>query len=273
MDAGRFDRVKVMGERASGTNFVSQLIDLNFAVRQLPNITSCTADQLEAILKMPEDKRHHFPISERTEDHNHLAELPENGGWKHAALTDRVFEVLPSAGQTFFLCILRHPAPWLLSLMRRPFHAFCNRADSAAEFLATPWMTRARDELDQLLLPGPGALWRLKAQSYIQQAGRRPNVTVLRHEDLLRNPASVLDGIPLPRKSAGPWEIPGENARSWQSAQDIPEADAPGFHALRAALPDDPWDLLEPDDAAALAAQIGTQTLERAGYVPPGEAQ
>ena len=70
--------------------------------------------------------------------------------------------------------------------MRRPFHAFCNRAESAAEFLATPWMTRARDELDQLLLSGPGVLWRLKVHSYLDQAARRPNVTVLRHEDLLQ---------------------------------------------------------------------------------------
>ena len=270
MDTGHFGQVKVMGERASGTNFLSQLIELNFAVRQLPNITSCSEDQFAQILQMPEDKRHHLAIAERTEDYNHLVEMPENGGWKHAALTDRVFDALPPADRTLFLCILRHPAPWLLSLMRRPFHAFCNRAESAAEFLATPWMTRARDELDQLLLSGPGVLWRLKVHSYLDQAARRPNVTVLRHEDLLRNPASVLGGIPLPRKFTGPWAIPGEHARSWQNAPESIEPGAPDFLALRAALPDDPWTLLGPDDAAALAEQIGAETLTQAGYSPPG---
>lgn len=270
MGVRRFERVKVMGERASGTNFLSQVIDLNFAVRQLPNITSCTEGQFAQILEMPEEKRHHLAIAERTEDFNHLAEMSENGGWKHAALTDRVFKALPSANETLFLCIIRHPAPWLLSLMRRPFHAFCNRADSPAEFLATPWMTRARDELDQLLLPGPGVLWRLKVQSYLDQAAQRPNVKILRYEDLLRNPAAVLDAIPLSRTSADPWEIPGENARSWQSAEESADAEAPDFRALRAALPDDPWDLLDPEDATALANQTGTGALSQAGYAPPG---
>ena len=108
--------VKVMGERASATNFLAQLVAENFAVEVIDDEVPMTNAEVRAAERIPEHERYVRQIIERFEDHRHQALMSRAGGWKHACLTHAVFERFQRAGETLFLCILRHPAPWRMTI-------------------------------------------------------------------------------------------------------------------------------------------------------------
>lgn len=257
--------VKVMGERASGTNFLTRLISANFDQALLKNTSTTTDAQKAGIQRIPDGARRPRLASERMADFNHLAEMPDTAGWKHACLTDRVFSVCRHADTALFICITRHPALWLRSFYANPMHSMNGDARDLDAFLNTPWVTRARDETADPILPGPGALWAAKVRSYLDQAERRENVIVLRHEDLLTDHAGTLAGL---REILGGirlrWRIPRGYARSWERAEK-PDVD---FWSIRRDLPERPYETLTPEQTGQLCAQIGTELLHRAGYPP-----
>ena len=151
-------------------------------------------------------------------------------------------------------------------MLRAPFGTFYsqNRAQTIRELFETPWVTRPRDEVPDLVLESPALLWVRKTTSYLNAHQLHPNVAVLRHEDLLREPETVLQDLSdqLPRTSDD-WQIPEGNARAYMPNETAKHRD---FHAIRAELPDDPWTVLDPDLANDVQAMIGTDLLARAGY-------
>ena len=252
--------VKVFGERGSGTNFLHQLIAKNFDVKVIANISGPTPDERELIDAIPENRRRPGLIAERLADAHHLDQMPRNAGWKHACLTDRMFQTYGRAEKTLFLCIVRHPALWLTSFATNPYHGFNTKAQDLDEFIATPWVTRARDEVADVFLKSPALLWKLKVQSYLEHADRRENVLILRHEDLLLDHGAVLDELtPLLPRSAADWTLPEDYARRWvDKVRD--------FWSIQKALPDQPFDTISPGQAQHLRDVIGDELIERAGY-------
>ena len=109
-EMSQFSHVKIMGERNSGTSFLSELLRLNFQVELLPNASPPSVEQKALIGRIPKPRQRPGMITERIQDDNHLREMPWNAGWKHACLTDRVFDTYEMPEKTLFLCILRHPA-------------------------------------------------------------------------------------------------------------------------------------------------------------------
>ena len=260
--------VKVFGERGSGTNFLQQLIAHNFQAKIVPNISGPTEDQRALIQTIPEDVRRPGQIAERIADYHHIEQMQRNAGWKHARLTDQVFQIFRRAEKTLFLCILRHPALWLRSFAKNPYHGFSAAAADLDQFLATPWITRARDEVGPVLLESPVHLWRLKTESYLDQAERRANVLVLRHEDFLVDHEARLRTLStyLPG-AADKWTLPEAYARRWLDR-------ARDFWSIRKDLPDDPFTTLSTDQVQHLRSRIGDDLIERAGYgVPAGGAE
>ena len=272
----RYARVKIMGERGAGTNFLASLIEANFVADLLHDRCAVTEAQKRVLGRIPPDRRLTHQIIERIEDHHHETLMPETGGWKHACLTDRMFDRLEDADGALALCIVRHPALWLDSFWRRPFHAYSRPAESMDAFLATPWLTRPRDEIPAVILPGPACLWHWKTASYLDQAARRTNVVVLCHEDLLRDHVAVLTRLGERLEAAvDVWRIPEGNARDWQLPENSEARDAlrrRDFNRLKADLPDDPWRTLTPSQIEQAVAQIGADTILRAGYALPESA-
>ena len=263
-----YTHAKVMGERNSGTNFVEALVAANFRVEMLPNTMPFTARDEEMILRIPITEAGREAIFHRATDLNHFHEFARHAGWKHACLTDRHFKLVHNVHHTLFICVLRHPALWLKSMLRAPFGTFYaeNRAQSVRELFDTPWVTRPRDEITALVLETPALLWVHKAASYLAARDQHPNVFVLRHEDLLRDHDPVLRDLSRPLKRAtGDWIIPEGNARSYMPRETETHRD---FNAIRAELPEDPWSVLDADLAGDLQNTIGVELLERAGYPP-----
>lgn len=259
---------KVMGERNSGTNFVQDLLALNFDVELLANAMPYTARHVELLDRVPLTAQGRDAVFHRAVDLNHDWEFHRHAGWKHACLTDRHFTDYPDADRTLFVCVIRHPALWLQSMFRAPFGTFQSdsRARGIGEFLVTPWITRPRDEIGELVLESPAHLWAHKVDSYLRQQAARPNVLVLRHEDILRKHALCLDLIAnLLTPSSPGWEVPKGNARSHMPRQPDQDRD---FWQIRKELPEDPFSVLEPKVSEALQQIIGEELLARSGYLP-----
>lgn len=266
MTPTRYPLAKVMGERNSGTNFVEALLRANFDAQIVPNVSQFTARDEELIHRIPITDTGREAIFHRATDLNHVHQFQDHAGWKHACLTERHFTEYAKANQTLFVCVLRHPALWLKSMLRAPFGTFYaeNRAQTMRELFDIPWVTRPRDEIDALVLETPAHLWAHKTKSYLDAQDAHANVIFLRHEDILRDHEAVLNQLAeqIPRCCDG-WQIPEGNARSYMPRETEKHRD---FSAIRAELPDDPWSILTPDLAADLQGAIGPDLLLRAGY-------
>ena len=261
-----YPHAKVMGERNSGTNFVEALVGANFDVQLLPNTMPFTARDEETILRIPITEAGREAIFHRATDLNHFHEFARHGGWKHACLTERHFKRVQNVQQTLFICVLRHPALWLKSMLRAPFGTFYaeNRAQTLRDLFDTPWVTRPRDEVPELVLETPALLWVRKTTSYLNAKDAHPNVFVLRHEDLLRDHDTVLHNLSKHLTKTKPdWQIPEGNARSYMPRETDKNRD---FNAIRAELPDDPWSALDPALTRDMRRVIGDELLDRAGY-------
>jgi hypothetical protein len=259
-----FTRVKVMGERGSGTNFLSRLLIENFETPLVDNTSNPEGQDRRLIKRIPQELRRGARVAERVMEHYHRTQMPENAGWKHACLTERTLSTYQHTSETLFLCIIRHPALWLRSFYDRPFHAMTRKPDSLDAFIDTPWITLSCDEIEGVVLESPVALWRLKTLSYLDRAAAHPNVRVVRHEDLLRDHAAGLaDLVPMlgvPRHKE--WRLSEGYARSWLSKLKGGE----DFEAIRAALPEDPFSILSPSQAEKVGGLVGEDVLVRAGY-------
>lgn len=255
-----YKRVKVFGERGSGTNFLARAVYGNFDVEMLMHADPATHPDIVALHRVRARERRQGELADRIEDYLHIATLPDRGGWKHACLTDRLFDVLKHADETLFLCIIRHPALWIRSFHQKPYGSFFEEGDDLDSFLATPWVSRLRDEAPDLLLESPAALWPLKTESYLRHAMRRVNVKILRHEDLLTDFGGVMDLLdPLVPRRRETWKVPPNHGRTW-------EGDTRDFWDIRDELPDDPFSVLTPAQADHVRAQVGQPLLERFGY-------
>ena len=132
------------------------------------------------------------------------------------------------------------------------------------ELFDTPWVTRPRDEVPDLVLETPALLWVRKTTSYLNARDQHQNVFVLRHEDLLRDHETVLGELSSRLTPTGnDWTVPEGNARSYMPRETAINRD---FNAIRAELPDDPWSVLDVDLARDLRQVIGAELLARAGY-------
>ncbi len=258
MSAAKFQRVKVMGERGTGTNFVSQTIHANFDTELLVQPEGSTIPGTEKLRRPDVSELRKNAIAQRVEDYQHATGVASFGGWKHACLTDRV----AAREDVLFVCVLRHPAPWSLSLHKLPFSTYLAVPDTLEGFLAQPWITRPRDEIAELILDGPAVLWRMKTESYLNQAADRANVVIVQHEQFLKNYISVMDDLRnhlVPKDDN--WKLVTSYGRNFQE-------EGPDYWQIQAALPEDPWTLVSSDAARILRTQIGTQLIQRAGYAP-----
>lgn len=172
-------RIKLYGERNSGTNYLERLIRLNLAVHLLRGTTPDPVD-------VP------FFGAEWVRDLYFRLAFRSNLGWKHMLAPDvRQLEGAVDPG-LLFVCLVKNPYAWLLSLYRKPHHARERHASFEA-FLVNPWHTLGRENAPKGF-PNPIALWNAKMASYLQLSEHQ-RVVVLRYEDLLADPLGVLDSL------------------------------------------------------------------------------
>lgn len=175
------NRIKIYGERNTGTNYLQKLITKNLEVTMLRG--TVPAKWIRFIRNSEIGRDLYFRLA-----------FSRTLGWKHAiAPTPKDLEKIGICHRTvFFVTLTKNPYSWLLSLYRRPYHSR-NELMSFEEFLVTPWKTVGRENGPNAF-SNPVAMWNCKNRSYLELDGRSPVVN-LRYEDLLADPESVIHRI------------------------------------------------------------------------------
>ena len=146
-------QIKLYGERNTGTNYLSKLIELNLNAEQIPGVAPASVQKIQQAL----------PGKELIRDIYFQYSYKKNLGWKHT----HVKPYKQTSRNLAFLTLTKNPYAWLLSLHRNPYHQHYTRKPSFKDFLQQPWRTVRRDNLKHTI-KNPIELWNLKNQSYLQ---------------------------------------------------------------------------------------------------------
>lgn len=177
--------LKVYGERNTGTNYLSKLVDLNLQVKQLPGVVP------QWLLNAQEK----FPRKELVRDVYFTMTFFQNLGWKHTQVkpAEEICKYAISSRNLSFITLTKNPYSWLFSLYRKPYHQDGSKQQDFEAFLTAPWGSVGRENVAGVI-SNPVELWNIKNASYIQLAKKLPALT-LRFEDLLEDPQQVLESI------------------------------------------------------------------------------
>lgn len=186
------NRVKIFGERNTGTNALSRIIEANSEARCLP----ATSGELKPLFgrigntEWLPGKR----MRERLLDSIFDGQGPLCA-WKHCATS------FPDAAPFDGLLVLftmRHPGSWLVSLFKRPYQRLRRRPATLAEFLNSKWETVGRERLGRASFR-PLELLQAKLDSYVGFADKLTDRGIahrfLRFEDIVLNQAGLYSTI------------------------------------------------------------------------------
>lgn len=252
MADGAAHKLKLYGERNTGTNWLEHLVGLNLDVELFPSVAPVWLRKLQG----------KAPGTEWLRDLWFRTTTGRTFGWKHA-LVDPArsgFERRAVQQRVGFVCLVKHPAAWLLSLYRRPYDHYWGAPGELATFATSPWYTVGR-ELAPKSYPNPISLWNAKAAGYLALAARLPAV-VMRYEDLLSDPAARIDDIAtrfgLRRRGPG-----------FKNDEDSTKRDDTKFAEYQRYYGDELWRAKLPREVAqTVAKQIDGRLLEQLGYRP-----
>lgn len=232
-------RVKIFGERSTGTNFLASVIRENFDVELFPSSSGVEAEQTRALPSVWAGRwSSRRATKEAIQDHNHFVEIPVNGGWKHAAATPRLVEEFLKPRQCVAICLVRHPVNWVRSMHRNPFHGIGKVPSDFSGFLRSPWIGLGRDELGDRWFETPFALYERKVASYRWLTSVYNRAFILRYEDVLFGAAETLSALPIwDFRKSEEVTLPSDSARSFGKAplnlsQYRQKASAASYHEL-----------------------------------------
>jgi len=186
------NRVKIFGERNTGTNALSRIIHDNSSARCLPATSSELSPLLGRIGNadwLPAKR-----LRERLLDWVFDGQGPLCS-WKHCATN---FPDAAPFDRVLVLFTVRHPASWLVSLFRRPYQRLGRHPRTLEEFLGSRWETAGRERLGRRSFR-PLELLQAKLDSYYAFAARLSDRGVahcfLRFEDIVLNQPRLFAGI------------------------------------------------------------------------------
>ena len=171
-------KVKIFGERNTGTNYLAKLIENNFDVE---------------ILRGTVSKDSIFTFREWTKDLFFMLTRRRNLGWKHSFVNRNL--VLNYKDKPIIITLTKNPYSFLLSLYKRPYHYKANKPNTFLDFLRQVWILTDRDNCKEKILNSPIDLWNIKNKSYIDLLGAYSNCLLFTYEELLENPDQVIISI------------------------------------------------------------------------------
>lgn len=176
-------RIKIYGERNTGTNFLEDLVRANLESEIIPSNLPLSVKRVNrAARKLPFQN-----LDERIMDIFHMYAFKNRLGWKHKMLEPEG----PTAGlneKILFLLTIRDPYAWLSSMFKRP-HNLCVQTENMtfAEFLRRPCVTHRRELVSFKEYSCPAEIWNLKAKAMMAFSENSKNM-LFRHEDLVLKP-------------------------------------------------------------------------------------
>ena len=174
-------KIKIYGERNTGTNFLSNLLRENLDIELLEGT-------------VPNGK--FWALSEFNKNLYFSLTSNKNLGWKHALVAPAQLQRNKNTRNVYFLTVSKNPYSFLLSLYKNPYHYKGVKPNSLLKFLQTKWYVQGRENVESRFYRNPVELWNSKNHSYLQLKEKLPLQTVnLKYEDLLENPEAEIDKI------------------------------------------------------------------------------
>lgn len=200
----RHGTVKIFGERNTGTNALKQLIECNSRSVCLPGADG----EVNLLLaRLAVIKANPPRLAELINDLIYVGRSPLNA-WKHCATNFSTTDIFHGR---LVLFTIRHPASWLLSLFKNPYHRIGPPAGDLATFINTPWRTVRRERLNRESYY-PLDLYETKLRSYRDYSAKLAAAGVanrfIRHEDIVLDQEGVFrqvaDHLMFPREDVAP---------------------------------------------------------------------
>jgi len=188
VNPSRRPKIKIYGERHTGTKYLYLLIVLNLRAEIIPG----GEDMTKWYFNIAKEGSWLFEL---TSDLYFKTHFSKTLGWKHFLLppAERFTQAGIKKDELLFLTLTKNPYSWLLSLYKNPWHAF-QKYSSFDEFLNTPWKTRWRENS-----PGnfsnPMELWNTKNRAYLRLHNSQWNSINLTYEDLVADPEKWINQI------------------------------------------------------------------------------
>ncbi len=178
--------LKLYGDRNTGTNYLTRLVELNLDISLLPGVVPAWVASLQRLM----------PGHESLKDAYDLMTRRRTLGWKHAAAPPVAFVRASSACSPGlrFVTLTKNPYSWLLSLFHRPYASLSAPRTDLFKFALRPFETPRREGLCRLTSRTPIEIWNAKNKSYLELAGGVPTRHV-RYEDLVLNPRATLSDL------------------------------------------------------------------------------
>jgi hypothetical protein len=202
-------RIKIFGERNTGTRYLQALLERNLIARCLTGVVPKWAKRVGG---------------RRGRDAYFRVTYPRNLGQKHSLVAppDELRQLSGYSDELIFLTLTKNPYSWLLSLHKRPYEGSM-KIESFEEFLTTPWPnSRGRERLDR---PHRNAIdiWNRKNAAYLRLADEVRCLN-LRYEDLVIDPAATIQDIAtrfeVPRATAS-FEALEESTKNEDGGKDF----------------------------------------------------
>ncbi len=189
-------KVKIFGERNTGTNYVEQLLRNNYPVRIVkdrgPISLRNLYKELDGLEGMP-----------RALMHEHIIDLDiqkmkeSDFGWKHRVPDVEYIKTAKNVSSTYFVCVVKYPYSFVTSLFKRPRNDQLEPRTDLRKFVESPWKLTARDNIPMHFLESPVQLWNHKVGSYLLLKDSVPNCMIVKYEDVIADLESFFDRTDL----------------------------------------------------------------------------
>lgn len=172
-------KIKIYGERNTGTNYLYQILRLNLDVQVYSGIAPKIFQFLDFVFQTERSRNFYFEYT-----------YEKTFGWKHQVIDSGMYEQLAASGVST-ICLVKNPYSWLLSFYKSAHHYEKKRWENFSEFLVSELDTLRRDHIPEKKANAIN-LWNLKNRSYYDYCLRESNGILVKFEDLVISPHEVL---------------------------------------------------------------------------------
>lgn len=177
-------KIKIYGERNSGTNYLEKLIKLNLKTEVLDFQTNWRTIFLLKLI------RYDF-----IQDFVWNLQLKKTLGWKHGCAPIEEIQEYNTA-TVIIITITKNPYAFLYSLYKNPYHIKGDKPSNFSKFIQQKWKTRKRDLCKKKYLDSPIELWNIKNKSYVNlKTKSTKNIINITYEQLIKNPEKCIHSI------------------------------------------------------------------------------
>ncbi|MCD4682180.1 MAG: hypothetical protein K8R86_02760 [Bacteroidales bacterium] len=106
-------------------------------------------------------------------------------GWKHRVAPSEDELTGKMKEDVIFLCLVKNPYSWLLSMHKRPYHHESLRNLSFKDFIKYSYGDYRN----------PAVMWNTKNGSYFKLKDFVKNLEIIKYEDILKDPNKTLDNL------------------------------------------------------------------------------